>query len=267
MPAPAGTAKAAPKVALVTGAADRLGAAMVRRLVGEDWAVVIHYRNSDAKAEALAETLNSSGGKAATVRADLADRKDRSRLIAEAGKKFGPLSLLVNNASIFMPDSVMDLDEALWDAHFRVHAEAPLFLARDFAAQLPDGVDGNIVNIIDERILHLTPNYFSYTLSKAVLFNATTTLAQSLAPRIRVNAIGPGPTLPEATQSEAHFQKSLAPLPLGRGATPDEIADALIFLVSSGSMTGQMLALDGGRHIDFSAKRGPTPRRPTSSQL
>ena len=188
----------------------------------------------------------------------------RAGLIAKAAKPFGPLTVLVNNASIFEPDSATDLDEALWDAHFAVHAEAPVFLARDFAAQLPAGADGNIVNIIDERVLHLSPAYFSYTLSKSTLWTATRTLAQSLAPRIRVNAIGPGPTLPPAGKTEPGFKAARhAPAAASAAPTPDEIADGVMFILSARSMTGQMLALDGGQHLEWPTRRGPTPAQMT----
>jgi NAD(P)-dependent dehydrogenase (short-subunit alcohol dehydrogenase family) len=251
-----------PPVALVTGAANRLGAAMARALAGAGYAVVIHHRGGEADAKALAAEIQSSGGRAATLRADLANRRQRTALVAKAAKPFGPLTLLVNNASSFEPDSVIDLDETLWDRHLAIHLEAPAFLARDFAAQLPEGVQGNIVNIIDERVLHLTPNYFSYTLSKAALWAMTQTMAQSLAPRIRVNAIGPGPTLKDKGQSEAAFQRNQAAAPLGYAANAGDVAEALLYLLGAKSITGQMLALDGGRHLDFPASRGPTPRKP-----
>ena len=197
------------RVALVTGSADRIGAAIARRLAVAGYKVIVHYRASAEQAKAVvrrhqgrwaarrrwSEPISATGGSAPP-------------LIAKAAKPFGPLTLLVNNASTFLPDTVADLDEALWDAHFSVHAEAPAFLARDFAAQLPEGADGNIINMIDERVLHLSPAYFSYALSKATLFAATRTLAQTLAPRIRVNAIGPGPTLAPEGQSEASFSKA-----------------------------------------------------------
>ena len=157
---------ASPPVALVTGAADRIGAAMARRLARAGWAVIVHYRASADKAEAVVRSIRDAGGKAAAVQADLANRAERAGLIAAAARPFGPLTLLVNNASSFERDAAIDLDEALWDAHFAVHAEAPAFLARDFAAQLPAGAEGNIVNIIDERVLDLSPAFFSYTLSQ-----------------------------------------------------------------------------------------------------
>jgi NAD(P)-dependent dehydrogenase (short-subunit alcohol dehydrogenase family) len=221
----------------------------------------VHYRTSETGAKAVVADIKSAGGEAALVKADLAQRSQRAGLMANAAKQFGPLTVLINNASIYEPDSAADLDESLWDAHFSVHAEAPVFLARDFAAQLPEGVDGNIINMIDERVLHLTPAYFSYTLSKATLHAATRLLAQSLAPRVRVNAIGPGPTLPDHGKTAADLKKATARLPLHRGATPNEIADAVLFILASPSMTGQMLALDGGRHLAWGETRGPTPRK------
>lgn len=249
------------RVALVTGAADRVGAAIARRLAGDGWAVVVHYRASAEKAEAVAAEIRGSGGNAATIGADLADRTQRARLIADAATRFGPLTLLVNNASLFERDAVADLDEALWDAHFAVHAEAPAFLSRDFAAQLPADARGNIINIIDERVLDLSPAYFSYTLSKAVLWTMTRTLAQSLAPRIRVNAVGPGPTVPPPHVSPEAHARRLTELPLGRSADAEGIADGVVAILGLDAMTGQMIVLDGGEHIEWPTRRGPTPRR------
>lgn len=247
-------------VALITGAADRLGATMARTLAASGCPVVIHYRSSTSKAVDLAKAITANGGRAEILQADLNDQQQRAQLINSAAKFFGPLSTLVNNASLYEPDSIETLDEELWDQNFAVHTKAPLFLARDFAAQLPAGTKGNIVNIIDERVWRLAPAHMSYTLSKSALWTATITLAQSLAPNIRVNAIGPGPTLPHNRQTIEAFDASIAALPLELGPSPQEVADALIFLLNTPSMTGQMLALDGGEHLKWPENRGPTPR-------
>lgn len=249
-------------VALVTGGADRIGAAIARRLAATGWRVVVHYRRSAAKAEETVAAILDAGGRATAIAADLSDRRQRSGLIAAAAAPFGPLTLLVNNASSFARDSADDLDEALWDAHFAVHAEAPAFLARDFAAQLPADTAGNIVNIIDERVLDLSPAYFSYTLSKSVLWTMTRTLAQSLAPRIRVNAIAPGVAVPPPHVSQESHNRRLAELPLRRAAGPEGIAEGVVTILALDSMTGQMLALDGGEHLEWPARRGPTARTP-----
>jgi len=248
-------------VALVTGAADRIGAAIATELAAAGHRVVIHYRSQERNAEAVATRIAAAGGEVAIVMADLAKRSDRATLIERASKPFGPLTTLINNASTFEPDCVTDVEETLWDQHFAVHAEAPVFLARDLAEQLPDGAQGNIVNLIDERVLHLTPAYLSYTLSKSVLWTATRTLAQALAPRIRVNAVGPGPTIKHKRQTEDDFRRSVEALPLKQGPTPEEVARAVRFLLETPAMTGQMLALDGGEHLQFPETSGPTPRK------
>lgn len=248
------------KVALVTGASDRIGAAIAEALGRVGHAVVIHYRSDPEGARAVRDRIRSRGGEAAILKADLGSRRQRAALIGKAAQVFGPLTVLVNNASVFHADSARDLTEETWDTHFAVHAEVPVFLARDFAAQLPPGADGNIVNMIDERVLHPTPAYFSYSLSKSVLWSATRTLAQSLAPRIRVNAIGPGPVIPHKGQSQAEFEQSVNSLLLKRNADPEQIAQGVLAILSMPSYTGQMLALDGGRHLEYPARRAPTPR-------
>jgi len=248
-------------VALVTGAANRLGAAIALSLAGADYAVIVHHRGGADEAAALVARIRDEGGQATALKADLAVRSQREALIARAAKLFGPLRVLVNNASSFEPDAAVDIDEELWDRHFAIHAEAPAFLSRDFASQLPANVEGNIVNIIDERVLHLSPANFSYTLSKAVLWTMTQTLAQSLAPRIRVNAVAPGATLVEKNQTAASFRKAHAAAPLGHGADADDITTAVLYLLNAPSVTGQMIAVDGGKHIEFPKARGVTPRR------
>ena len=236
-------------VALVTGGARRIGRAIVERLAREDYAVAIHCRRSTDEAEALAAAVRAKGGEAAVVQADLAARDAAVRIMAEANRALGPIELLVNNASVFQSDEATTLTADQWDRHFAVNLRTPVFLARDFAAQLPPDRQGCIVNIVDQRVWKLTPQFFSYTLTKAALFTATQTLAQALAPRIRVNAVGPGPTLQGARQEAEDFARQSAAVLLGRGPAPEEIADAVIYLARAQSVTGQMLAVDGGQHL------------------
>ena len=246
----------------MTGAAHRVGAVIARRLAAAGHAVIVHHNASAHAAAALVAEIVAEGGRAAALRADLTDRSERAGLISAAGNPFGPLSVLINNASVYEPDSAETLDEALWDRHFALHVEAPLFLARDFAAQLPEGVEGNVINVIDARVLQPVPAYMSYALSKTALYNATLTLAQSLAPRIRVNGVGPGPTLPERGQSEAAFHAINDRMLLGHGSPPEDIAEAILYLLKARSVTGQMLAVDGGIHLEWPSWADPTPRVP-----
>jgi NAD(P)-dependent dehydrogenase (short-subunit alcohol dehydrogenase family) len=236
-------------VALVTGGAKRIGRSIVQRLASEGYSIAIHCNRSVADAEALARDIRAHGGAATVVVADLSDAAAVERLIPDARQALGPLTLLVNNASAFEPDEAQSLTLARWEHHFAVNLRSPAFLARDFARQLPEGAAGCIVNVVDQRVWKLTPQFFSYTLTKAALFTATQTLAQALAPRIRVNAVGPGPTLVGARQEEADFAKQSAAVLLGRGGTADEIAEAVLYLAKAGSVTGQMIAVDGGQHL------------------
>jgi NAD(P)-dependent dehydrogenase (short-subunit alcohol dehydrogenase family) len=237
------------KVALVTGGAQRIGRRIVERLALEGYAVAVHYRRSGDEAEKIAASIRERGGRAAVVQGDLADADAVGRLVENAARALGPLTLLVNNASEFEPDEVETLSQDRWDRHFAVNLRAPAFLARDFAHQVPADREGCIVNIVDQRVWKLTPQFFSYTLTKAALFSATQTMAQALAPRIRVNAIGPGPTLSNVRQGDDDFAKQSSAVPLGHGGTPDEIADAVLYLAQARSVTGQMIAVDGGQHL------------------
>ena len=237
------------KGALVTGGAQRIGRRIVERLATEGYAVAIHCRRSTDEAETIATRIREQGGQAAVVQADLADGRAVERLVPEAVRALGPLTLLVNNASEFEPDEIETLAQDRWDRHFAVNLRAPAFLARDFAHQLPADRQGSIVNIVDQRVWKLTPQFFSYTLTKAALFSATQTMAQALAPRIRVNAIGPGPTLSNVRQGDEDFAKQSSAVLLGHGGTPDEIADAVLYLAQARSVTGQMIAVDGGQHL------------------
>jgi NAD(P)-dependent dehydrogenase (short-subunit alcohol dehydrogenase family) len=234
---------------LITGAAMRLGAALARGLAGAGHSIVLHYNTSHDAAEALASDIAHAGGKARTVGSDLTNSANYETLISRAHDAFGPLTVLINNASQFRPDEADRVSEADWKAHFMMHVEAPTQLAAFFSRQLPEGRAGNIINMIDERVLRVPTKFFSYTLSKAALWTATKTMALHYAPRIRVNAIGPGPSLPERGQSEEAFRAVQKALPLERGPGLDEFAAAVMFFLSAPSVTGQMIALDGGRHL------------------
>jgi NAD(P)-dependent dehydrogenase (short-subunit alcohol dehydrogenase family) len=237
------------KTALVTGAARRMGAAIARDLAAHGWAVAIHCRRSAGEGEALAHEIGARGGVAAIVTGDLADEKALAAIVPAAAEKVGPLTLLVNNASVFLADRMGALDFSLWRTQLDVNLRAPVFLAEAFAAQLPEGVAGNIVNILDQRVLNLTPDMTSYTLSKAALAAATQTLAQALAPRIRVNGVAPGPTFPNWREGAEGMRREVETTPLRRPVDPGDICRAIRFLVEAESTTGQVVAVDSGQHL------------------
>lgn len=237
------------KVALVTGAARRIGRAIVEDLAHEGFAVAIHAQESIEEASALAADLRHRGARAQAIRADLSDPKACEELLPAAAQLVGPIDLLVNNASVFRYDSVEAFDGAIWDEHFNLHVRAPAILSSAFARQLPAETDGLIVNIIDQRVLALNPRFFSYTLSKSALWTATQTMAQALAPRIRVNAIGPGPAMPSARQNREDFEAQIAGLIMKAGPKAEEFGRTIRFLFDTPSITGQMIALDGGQHL------------------
>jgi len=234
------------RTALVTGGARRIGAAIARALARAGYAVVLHANRSRADAEKLAQEIGAAGGRATVVLADLARHEAVAGLIPAAAA-FGPLTLLVNNAGVFEPDDIATLEREKFDATFAVNLAAPLFLAQAFARQAPAG--SAIVNVLDQRVFKPTPRFLSYTLSKSALHAATVTLAQALAPRLRVNAVAPGPTLPSPRQSEREFAAQAASLLLGRGPTADEIAAAVVYLAGAASVTGMTIAVDGGQHL------------------
>jgi NAD(P)-dependent dehydrogenase (short-subunit alcohol dehydrogenase family) len=243
--------------ALVTGAAKRLGRATALALADDGYDVVVHYGSSQADADAVVTAINAKGRRAVALAADLSQEAQMQNLIGAATKALGPLTCLVNNASLFERDEALTVTRESWDAHFETNLRAPFVLMQEFARQLPAEANGAIVNILDERVWNLTPHFVSYTLTKAGLWTLTQVMAMALAPRIRVNGIGPGPTLPSPRQSEEQFAKQQASVPLQRGATPEEIAAAVRFILSSGAMTGQMIALDGGQHLGW-AQPGQT---------
>lgn len=243
------------RTALITGAARRIGRAIALDLARHGWRVAIHYRRSAAEARALVDEIKAAGGEAATIAGDLAKGEDVERLVPLCCEALGPPSCLVNNASEFLVDTVANVTELTWDTHLDINLRAPVFLARALYLNLPDGEFGNVINIIDQRVWRLTPDLFSYTISKAGLWTATRTLAQALAPRVRVNAIGPGPVLKSIHQTESDFAAEVRSTLLKRGPTPEEIADAVRFILDAPAMTGQMIALDGGQHLAWGEKQ------------
>ena len=239
-----------PGIALVTGAGARLGRAMALALGEDGWKVAVHYRSSGAGAEETCEAIRKAGGTAAPVPADLADETSRSDLVARAAEALGgSVSLLINSASSFDDDTLATHTREDWDRHMEPNLRAPVHLIQQLAAALPAGVPGAVVNLIDNRVWKLNPLFFTYTLSKAALWQATQTMAQALAPQIRVNAIGPGPTLPSTHQTDAEFAAEKASTLTGEGSPPEEIVRAMRYLVAASSVTGQMIAADGGQHL------------------
>lgn len=238
-------------VALVTGGARRVGAAIVRDLAANGFAVAIHCNTSRGEADALAAEIASAGGQAHVVQADLNDMNAVDRIVPAVQAALGPVRLLVNNASLFEDDAADDFNWQVWDRHFDVHLKAPVALARDVATSLPKGVEGLVVNVIDQRVWRLTPRFFSYTLSKSALWTATQTMAQAFGPRLRVNAIGPGPTLKNERQDADDFRKQSDALLLKRGPDLSEFGATIRYLWQARSVTGQMIALDGGQHLSW----------------
>jgi NAD(P)-dependent dehydrogenase (short-subunit alcohol dehydrogenase family) len=243
-------AEVARPVAIVTGAARRIGAAIARRLAAEHFALVLHASPaSEPEAQAEAARIRDGGGQAIALACDLADLDAGSILFREAERAFGPVTLLVNNASLFEPDAAADFASDLFDRHIAVNLRAPLLLAQQMRRLLPANHEGAIINVIDQRVLRPNPMYFTYSIAKSALWSATITMAQAFAPRIRVNAIGPGPVLPNMYEGAEAFAEEAAALPLKRAASLDDICEAVIYLARARSVTGQLIAVDSGQHI------------------
>jgi NAD(P)-dependent dehydrogenase (short-subunit alcohol dehydrogenase family) len=248
-----------PKAALVTGGARRIGRALVLALADAGYAVAIHHHRSQQEADELLAELEDRSIRAVGLTANLADEAAVMQLLPlGAAALGGPIGVLVNNASIFGNDTADTVTRESWDEHMAVNLRAPFVLMQEFARQLPPEAGGVIVNLLDERVWNLTPYFVSYTLSKSALWTLTRTMALALAPRIRVNGIGPGPTLPSERQSPEQFRERCAAMPLRRGTGPEEIAAALRFMLAAPAMTGQMIALDGGEHLGW-AQPGQPP--------
>lgn len=246
--------------ALVTGGARRIGRAICECLAASGMDIVVHYNRSSETADDIAQALiDSHGINAVAVGADLTDEDDTRGLMAEAVGALGPIDVLVNNASIFEADTIETADRNSWDRHMTVNLYAPLALTQEFVRCLPDDTHGAVVNIVDQRVLNTTPHFTTYTLSKAGLWSLTRTLAQALAPAIRVNAVGPGPTLPSPRQSDAQFEAQWRAVPLERAVDPAEIAACVRFILDAPSMTGQTIVLDGGEHLGWVAGSKTAP--------
>ena len=249
------------KRALVTGAGKRLGRAMALCLAGRGYDVAVHYATSQDQAEAVAEEIRALGQQAATLRGDLLVEVETQALVDRAADALdGPLNVLVNNASIFEYDTLQTATRDSWDRHIGSNLRAPFVLTQNFAAAVPDPVrdsngepvaQGLVVNMLDQRVRKLTPEFISYTIAKMGLWAFTRTAAQALAPRVRVNGIGPGPTLIGAHQSRDHFARQRAATILGRGANPEDITAALRYLLDAPAVTGQLLCVDGGQHLGW----------------
>ena len=237
------------QIALVTGAAKRIGRDIALRMASAGYQVVVHYNQSRSDADALVAEIASQGGQANALGADLADWDAAEDLIDRVCAKVGRPRLLVNCAALFLDDRLGAITRDAWRRQFAVNLEAPILLSQKFAAALGPEETGAIINVIDQRVLRLTPQYFSYTVTKSALWTATQTLAQALAPRVRVNAVGPGPTYPSVRQGEAGLASESMNVPLGRRIDGGQIADAVLYLARARDVTGQLICVDGGQHL------------------
>lgn len=236
--------------ALITGGTSRIGREMVLELAGAGWNVVAHTTNEASdRAKALVSDAKGCEGHVALVEADLINSDQVSGLYQKASAAFGAPQVLVNNASIYEDDAIGELEVTKFDAHYAIHVRTPVFLADAMAAHLPSDQEGLIVNIIDQRVWKPTPQALSYSLSKTALWRATQTLAQALAPRIRVNGIGPGPSFKATRQSEEEFAKQSRSVLLKRGPDASDFGQTVLYFWKTRSVTGQMVALDGGQHL------------------
>lgn len=235
--------------ALVTGAARRIGRALALTAAEAGYDVAVHHRGSADEAEAVAFEIRSMGRRAAAVAAELTDEVETSALVGRAAQALGPVTLLINNASVFEDDRIQTLTRRSWDAHMQTNLRAPILLTQTLAAELPAETEGQVINLLDQRVWKPNPQFFSYSLSRAALWHATRVLAQALAPRVRVNAIGPGPTLPSVHQTQAEFEAEAHNVPLQRRSSPEDIAAAARYLIDARQVTGQMIAVDGGQHL------------------
>lgn len=246
------------KTVLITGAARRIGKTIALKLAEDGWDVAVHYRTSQAEAAELVREIKALGVRAVAIQADLADAAHVQAILQTCCRELAAPTCLINNASQFQPDTLLSTTPESWHLHLDTNLKAPIFLAQAMAKALPDGASGNVINIIDQRVWKPTPDFFSYTISKAGLWAATRTLAQSLAPHIRVNAIGPGPVLQSIHQTGLEFAEEIESTLLKRAPDAGEIAAAVKFILASPTLTGQMIALDSGQHLAW-APGQPAP--------
>jgi NAD(P)-dependent dehydrogenase (short-subunit alcohol dehydrogenase family) len=248
-----------PRAALVTGGARRIGRAIALALAEAGFDVAVHCHASRAACAATCDDVRRIGRRAALLQADLGQETQTVTLLPQAAAALGPIGVLVNNASRFQRDEWHDATRASWDTHLEPNLRAPFVLTQHFARLLPDSAEGVVINMLDQRVWSITPHFVSYTVSKAGLWALTQSMALALAPRIRVNAIGPGPTLPSERQTQAQFERQADSVPLRHGTTPQEIGRAAVAILALPAMTGQMLALDGGQHLQWAAGRAAPP--------
>ncbi len=242
--------------ALVTGAARRIGLVVAQHLARAGWDVALHAsaRSADDARAAAVRLAAETGARTRVVVGDLADASTCATLVDEAAAAFGPLRLLVNNAALFEADGAEAIDLGVWDRQFAVNLRAPVLLAARFAAQAETraGADAAIINLVDQRVLRATPLHFSYTLTKSALWTATRTMAQAFAERgVRVNAVGPGPVLPNVHEGDVGFAREVDGVPLHRAVHPQEIAAAVLYLAEARGVTGQLIAVDAGQHLGW----------------
>ena len=250
---------AIPRAALVTGSAQRLGRAIALGLAEAGFDIAVHCHASTGAAEATCAEIRQLGRRAVVLRANLAEEAQVRALLPDATAALGPIGVLVNNASLFERDEWDDATRASWDAHLEPNLRAPFVLIQAMARALPAAASGAVINMLDQRVWSITPHFVSYTVSKAGLWALTQSMALALAPRIRVNAIGPGPAMPSTRQTQAQFDRQAASVPLRHGTSPDEVARAALAILSMPSMTGQMIALDGGQHLQWASGRAAPP--------
>jgi NAD(P)-dependent dehydrogenase (short-subunit alcohol dehydrogenase family) len=248
-----------PRAALVTGGAQRIGRAIALALAEAGFDIAVHCHASLQASEATCADIRRLGRRSVVVQADLGQEAETAALLPQAAEALGPIGVLVNNASLFERDAWDDASRSSWDAHLEPNLRAPFVLMQHFARRLPEASNGVVINLLDQRVWSITPHFVSYTVSKAGLWALTQSMALALAPRIRVNAIGPGPTLPSRRQSQEQFDGQARSTPLRHGTSPEEIGRAAVAILALPAMTGQMLALDGGQHLQWSAGRSAPP--------